>query len=420
MRAPTTQQAPLSPVSPPLPRPRPRPTRPGPPRASSSDVLVVGGGLIGAAAAWQALRVGLSVTCLDPTPGAGATFAAAGVLAPVTEATLDHEALTALRVASAALWPAFAADLVAAARAAGCPHDVGFATHGTLAVGYDASDADQMDRLHVQHQLLGLRSELLTVAQAREREPSLSPQLSCALWIEGDHQVDPRAVHRALQTVLATSPRATLLRSGAATLLLSSGGRAIGVVDAHGGVHHAGTIVLAAGTASGRLMAATGRASLPVQSITGQTLRLRPPCGVALEHVVRGTVHRRPIYLVPRADGEIVVGATSDGATPGIDLGTSRGMFSLLHDARKLVPSIDEQSFVEVTSRGRPGTPDNLPLIGETGIPGLLAATGHSRNGIVLTPLTAVALGALFGDPPGAASGLSAVLAHADPRRFMP
>lgn len=415
MRAPTTQPSTLAPV----PRPRPQPTRPVPARASTSDVLVVGAGLIGAAASWQALRAGLSVTCLDPTPGAGASFAAAGVLAPVTEATLGFESLTALRVASAALWPAFAADLVAAAQAAGSPErDVGFATHGTLAVGYDASDADQMDRLHAQHGLLGLHSEPISVSQAREREPSLAPHLSCALWVEGDHQVDPRAVHRALQTVLTTDPRSTLLRSGAATLLLGAGGRAIGVVDAHGAVHHAGIIVLAAGTASGRLMAATGRARLPVQSITGQTLRLRPPCGVTLGHVVRGTVHRRPIYLVPRSDGEIVVGATSEGATTAADLGTTRGMFALLHDARRLVPSIDEQAFVEVTSRGRPGTPDNLPLIGETGVPGLLAATGHSRNGIVLTPLTALALGVLFGDPPRGAAGLSQVLAHADPRRF--
>ena len=411
MRAPTMRS--------PVPHPAPQPIRRLSAHASTSDVLIVGAGMIGAAAAWQALRAGLSVTCLDPTPGAGASFAAAGVLAPVTEATLDDDALTALRVASAALWPAFAADLVAAAHVAGAAEaDVGFATRGTLAVGYDTSDADQLDRLHLLHRALGLRSQLIPVAQAREREPALAPHLACALWVEGDHQVDPRAVHRALLAVLAADPHATLLRSGAATLLLGSGGRAIGVVDAHGGVHHAGTIVLAAGTTSGRLVAATGQARLPVQSITGQTLRLRPPSGSPLSHVVRGTVHRRPIYIVPRSDGEIVVGATSEGPTTGADLGASGGMFGLLRDARMLVPSIDEQAFVEVTSRGRPGTPDNLPLIGETGVPGLLAATGHSRNGIVLTPLTAAALGAFFGDAPCAVTNLSAVLAPADPRRF--
>lgn len=382
---------------------------------------MVGAGTIGTAAAWQALRAGLTVTCLDPTPGAGASFAAAGVLAPVTEATLGDDALTALRVASAELWPAFAADLVAAARAAGDEDaDVGFATRGTLAVGYDESDADQLARLHALHGLLGLRSEPIALAVAREREPALAPHLSCALWVEGDHQVDPRAVHRALQAVLASDPHATVLRSGAATLLLGADGRAIGVVDAHGGVHHAGTVVLAAGTASGRLAAATGQARLPVQSITGQTLRLRPASGVALAHVVRGTIHQRQIYIVPRSDGEVVVGAMHEGPGAGADLSASGGMFGLLRDARSLVPSIDDQSSVEVTNRGRPSTPDNLPLIGETGVPGLLAATGHSRNGILLTPLTVAALAAHFGGAPSVGPGLSAVLAHADPRRFAP
>ena len=425
-----------------------------PARASTSDVLVVGAGMIGAAAAWQALRAGLSVTCLDPTPGAGASFAAAGILSPVTEATLDDDALTQLRVASAALWPAFAADLVEAAHTAGdTATDVGFATRGTLAVGYDESDSDQLGRLHALHGRLGLHSEVVTVAEAREREPALAPHLACALWVAGDHQVDPRAVHRALQAVLAADPRALLMRSGASTLLLGGDGRAIGVIDAHGGLHHAGTIVLAAGTASSRLVAATGRANLPVQSITGQTLRLRPSGGATLAHVVRGTVQMRPIYVVPRSGGEIVVGSTSDGPAAAASRGgsakhdgstkqggsASRGgsarhgrtggaglapvgsagdMFDLLRDARSLVPSIDEQTFVEVTNRGRPGTPDNLPLIGETGVPGLLAATGHSRNGILLTPLTAAALGTLFGGTPAALPELTAMLAPADPRRF--
>lgn len=394
---------------------------PQPARASTSDVLVVGAGMIGAAAAWQALRAGLTVTCLDPTPGAGASFAAAGVLAPVTETTLDDDALIQLRVASAALWPAFASELVDAARLAGAAlTDVGFANRGTLAVGYAPADAEQLDRLHALHGVLGLRSEPISVAEARKREPSLAPHLSCALWVEGDHQVDPRSVHRALQAVLAADSHATVLRSGATTLLLGKGGQVTGVVDAHGGVHHAGTVVLAAGTASGRLVAATGQARLPVRSISGQTLRLRPLRGPVLRHVVRGTVQTRSIYIVPREDGEIVVGATSNGSDSAdvVPASAPGRMFALLRDARTLVPGIDERASIEVTNRGRPGTPDNLPLIGETGVPGLLAATGHARHGIVLTPLTALALGALFGNAPSASPALAAVMALADPRRF--
>ncbi|SDC32817.1 glycine oxidase [Sanguibacter gelidistatuariae] len=391
-------------LSPPLPSTHP----------STNDVLIIGAGIIGAAVAWQALRGGQSVTYLDPSPGAGATFAAAGMLAPVTEATVGEDALTALCVASASLWPAFAAEL---ADAAGM--DLGFETSGTLTVGYDQADAAQLDRLHALHTRLGLRSEPITVAQAREREPFLGPQLSCALWVAGDHQVDPRAVHRALLAVLAADPRATFIRSSATELLLGRDGRAIGATDAHGGVHHAGTVVLAAGTASGRLVAPMRHVRLPVRAVTGQTLRLRTSPGFDLAHVVRGTVQMRPIYIVPRAGGDVVVGATSE-ERDAEDMASAGGVFALLRDARALVPGIDELSFVEVTNRGRPGTPDSLPLIGETGVPGLLAATGHFRNGILLTPLTAVAVGGLLGAAPSDDPDLAAVLGAADPRRFGP
>lgn len=384
---------------------------------STSDVLIIGAGIIGASAAWRALRDGLSVTCLDPSPGAGATFAAAGMLAPVTEATFGEDALTALCVASADLWPAFAAEL---AEASGT--DVGFETSGTVTVGYDQADAAQLDRLHALHGRLGLHSEKITVAQAREREPYLGPRLSCALWVQGDHQVDPRVVHRALLAVLTADPRVTLVRSSATELLLGADGRVIGAVDAHGRIHHAGTVVLAAGTSSGRLVAPMAQVRLPVRAVTGQTLRLRTSPGFDLAHVVRGTVQMRPIYIVPRANGDVVVGATSEERAVD-DMASAGGVFALLRDARALVPGIDELSFMEVTNRGRPGTPDNLPLIGQTGAPGLIAATGHFRNGILLAPLTAAALGGLFQGAPGGSPhdpALATVLAPADPRRFEP
>lgn len=391
-----------------------------PPQARTSDVLVVGAGIIGAAVARAALHLGLGVTLLDPDPGAGSTFAAAGMLAPVTEATFGEDALTALCVASARLWPDFAAELTEASGT-----DLGFETSGTLTLGYDRADAGHLERLRLLHARLGLRSEQITVAQAREREPFLGPHLSSALWVEGDHQVDPRAVHRALLCVLEREDRATLVRSSAVELLLGTDGRAVGVLDAHGGVHHAGTVVLAAGTSSGRLVAGLSRVRLPVRAVSGQTLRLRTAPGFDLRHVVRGTVQMRPVYIVPRAGGDVVVGATSEERAAE-DLASAGGVFTLLRDARALVPGIDELSFLEVTNRGRPGTPDNLPIVGATSVPGLLAATGHFRNGILLTPLTAAALAPLLGAAPGAAPSaappatddLAAVLAAADPRRF--
>lgn len=431
-------------------------SRPAPPTGRTTDVLVVGGGIVGLACAWAAARAGATVTVLDPDPGDGATHAAAGMLAPVGEAEPDDAAAAALHLAAAALWPAFARDLEAASGLA-----TGFEETGTLLVAYDAGDRDDLRRRLAWHRTLGLRSHELTPADARRLEPDLGPVLAGAALAPGDHRADPRATHRALLAALgaATRParsaapderaggrvrpeadawerpgaddgRVRLVPRAAARLLRDTPGRVTGAVDDDGTEHRAGLTVLAAGGASVGLAARDAGLRVPVRGVVGQTVRLEAGAGVALARTVRGTVQGRPVYVVPRAarpDGtrEVVVGATSE-ETADDRRPRAGGTFALLRDARALVPALDETVLVEATQRARPTTPDGRPLVGPSGVPGLWLATGHGRGGVLLAPLTGLALVAeLTGAAPDAplaapaGPGLSTALAAADPARLV-
>ncbi|TDD70248.1 glycine oxidase ThiO [Jiangella aurantiaca] len=375
----------------------------------SVDVAVVGCGIIGAAVAWRLSQLGLTVVCLDPAPGDGATYAAAGMLADVTEAEFGEDHLTALNVASARAWPGFAAELSLASGM-----DLAFRRTGTLTVAYDSGDRQQLRRLLELRRGLGLPIEEITVDDARGLEPLLGPRIAAATWTPDEHQTDPRRVHAALLSVLADRGVAVAHRR-VAELSLTPSGTVDGVVDDHGTRHRTGSVVLAAGWASRELARALpGLGGAPTRPVKGQVLRLdasgQP--GFSLGRVVRGFVQARPVYLVPRPDGEVVVGATSE-EQPDDRRVTAGGTFAILRDARALIPGIDELPLTELTARARPGSPDNLPLIGDSGIPGLLLATGHYRNGILLAPLTASALAARYG-----AGTVPEWAAAADPRRF--
>ncbi|QJW37511.1 glycine oxidase ThiO [Cellulosimicrobium protaetiae] len=396
-------------------RPGPRTSGAGAPVPDGArDVVVVGGGIVGLAVAWRAARAGLTVTVLDPAPGDGATHAAAGMLAPVTEADFGEDAALRLHLAAAATWPGFAADLHAATGA-----DVGLRTAGTLTLAYDADDLALLRRVLALHAAHGLASHELTVADARRREPYLGPRVAGAAWAPADHAVDPRAAHAALLGALDAVPgakpgtlagadggsvvHAAVVRASATRLALDPAGRVVGVHDDAGRLHRAGAVVVAAGWESGALLADVPGAVVPTRPVKGQTLRLDAGPDLALEHVVRGVVQGRPVYVVPRdpvpegqghgcaGHREVVVGATSE-ENPDDRRATAGGVFALLRDARALLPGIDEAALVDVTPRARPATPDNLPLVGPTDVPGLHLATGHGRNGILLAPLTAAAV----------------------------
>ncbi|WP_406114002.1 glycine oxidase ThiO [Kitasatospora purpeofusca] len=348
-----------------------------------AEVLVVGGGIIGLVVAWQAARRGLGVTVLDPAPGGGAAQVAAGMLAPVTELQYGEEPLLRLGMASNERWAAFAAELTEASGGL----DTGYRQCGTLAVALDSDDREELRELHAFHRRLGLDSQWLTGREARRLEPMLAPGVRGGLHVTDDHQVDGRRLAAAL--VRACERAGAVLRRAEAAELLVEGDRATGVRLTDGTALTAGRVMLAAGSRS-HLLAGLPPSVLPaIRPVKGQVLRLRVPAAYRpfLSRNVRAVVRGGHVYLVPRADGELVIGATTEEQGHDTTV-TAGGVYELLRDAHELVPGITELPLVETGAGLRPGSPDNAPLLGPTALPGLVAATGHYRNGVLLTPVT--------------------------------
>ncbi|NUP50610.1 MAG: glycine oxidase ThiO [Catenulispora sp.] len=358
------------------------------PKPASADVLIIGGGLIGLATAWRTATRGLSVTVCDPEPGAKASFAAAGMLTPVTELHYGEELLLGLNLASSRRYPGFVEELREASGGA----DPGFTTSGTLAVAFDADDRAVLADLHEFQRSLGLKAEWLSGGEARKLEPMLAPSVRGGLLAEDDHQVDNRMLLAALLAALEREPKAHVVRAKVAELTVADG-RASGVVLDDGTAIAAGQVVLAAGCWSGQVRGVPPEAVPPVRPVKGQILRLNVPRDYRpfLTHTVRGVVRSYPVYLVPRAHGELVVGATSEEQDYDTSV-TAGGVYELLRDARALLPGVTELHLVETRAALRPGSPDNAPMIGPTVLPGLLAATGHFRHGVLLAPATADAM----------------------------
>jgi glycine oxidase len=347
------------------------------------DIVIVGAGVIGTAAAWRCAQRGLSVTLVDPDPGRGAWRTAAGMLAPITELHYTESVLSRLNLASLALYPDYAAELT---ERTGLP--TGYVECGTVEAAWDGADLHALRDLHAFGASLGLTSHLLTGRELRELEPALAPGLPGGLLAEFDHQVDPRLMHAA--QLRAALDLGVTVQVGTARLDVNAG-RVTGVTIDDGTTLAADVVVLAAGAWSGQLD------PVPVRPVKGQTLRLRLPGRNRLAHVVRATIKGNTVYVVPRADGRFVVGASSEEA--GFDLSPRAGaVYELLRDAQSIVPELGEAVLEEVCTGLRPGSADNAPLIGTSSVAGLIYATGHYRNGILLTPVTADAVAALIVD----------------------
>ncbi|MEV8019572.1 glycine oxidase ThiO [Streptomyces sp. NPDC086554] len=352
-----------------------------PPHATT-DVLVVGGGIIGLVTAWRAAQRGLSVAVVDPEPGGGAAQVAAGMLAAVTELHYGEQTLLGLNLASAKRYPAFAQELTEASG-----RDLGYRACGTLAVALDSDDRAHLRELHTLQRQSGLDSEWLSGRECRRLEPMLAPGVRGGLRVDGDHQVDPRRLAAAL--LVACERAGVVFHRAWAERLTVVRDRATGVVLADGTALEADRTVLAAGSLSGRLSGIPEGVLPPVRPVKGQVLRLTVPERYApfLSRTVRAVVRGSHVYLVPRENGELVVGATSE------ELGwdttvTAGGVYELLRDAHELVPGITELPLTETRAGLRPGSPDNAPMLGPTALPGLQLATGHYRNGVLLTPVT--------------------------------
>ncbi|MFI0741260.1 glycine oxidase ThiO [Streptomyces sp. NPDC021100] len=351
-------------------------------RTGPYDVLVAGGGIIGLVTAWRAAQRGLRTAVADPAPGGGAALVAAGMLAAVTELHYGEQALLALNLASARRYPAFTAELEEASG-----RDTGYRACGTLAVALDADDRAHLRELGAFQRRCGLEAEWLTGRECRRLEPMLAPGVQGGLRVDGDHQTDPRRLAAALLT--ACERAGVTLHRAAVTRVLLDGDRAAGAELADGQRIAAGQTVLAAGSHSGRMAGLPDAVLPPVRPVKGQTLRLRVPEAYRpfLSRTVRAVVRGNPVYLVPRENGELVIGATTE------ELGwdttvTAGGVYELLRDAHELVPGLTELPLAETSAGLRPGSPDNAPLLGPTDLPGLHLATGHHRNGVLLTPLT--------------------------------
>ncbi|MGW0482408.1 FAD-dependent oxidoreductase [Nonomuraea sp. NPDC003214] len=441
--------------------------------------VIVGGGVVGLSIAWRLARSGRAVTVVDPAPASGASHAAAGMLAPVSEVTYTEEPLLRLGIAALRRWPAFAADLTVDAAlppgrtgartsgptATGAPPPSGGASldgppagsggaprageptghptgrpaggaaggedgpaasgpgaapsfgdaagadplgglsalggvpaegrdvldlrsDGTLDVAFGGDDLAALGELAAFMEKLGLPVERLTGRECRRLEPMLAPSVRGGLLAPGDAWVDPRRVTAAL--LVALERRGVPLVRERAAGLSREGGRVTGVRLESGEEIFGERVVLAAGAWS------AGLADVPVRPVKGQIMRLRSPEPL-LGRCVRGMVHGTPVYLVPRGDGELVVGATQEEL--GFDTRvTAGGLYELLRDARELVPGVTELEVADVVAGLRPGTPDNLPIIGPGSAPGLVLATGHFRGGVLMAPLTAAILQGEEGD----------------------
>jgi glycine oxidase len=356
------------------------------PRTERFDALVVGGGVIGLACAWRAARRGLSVAVLERgQPGSGASGVAAGMLAPAGEASWGEEPLLALNLDSLRRWPGFARELEAES---GAP--VGFRELGALHVALDRDEAEELRRRFELHQRLGLDTEWLRSRESRGREPGLAPAVVAGLSAPGEGAVDPGQLLEALGRAL---------RAAGAELIT---GAVIADASRHDGIwtlrsedgseRSAPAVVLATGAWSGALEWLPADARPPVRPVKGEILTLRERRGERLcERIVVG----ERVYLVPREDGRVIVGATVEEA--GFDdTVTAGGVHELLREAYRILPDVAELELVAARAGLRPGTPDNAPLIGPCSADGLIAATGHFRNGVLQAPATAEAVAALL------------------------
>jgi glycine oxidase len=361
---------------------------------TNSQLTVVGAGVIGMACAWQAAAAGFEVTVLDPAPASGASWVAGGMLAPVTEAWPGEEALLELGEESLRRWPQFAAELEAAA---GRP--AGLRTEGTVVVATGAGDRAELDTLAGYLGKLGRAVERLSGREMRRLEPALGPDVRGGLSVPDDLAVDNRVLLAALRA--AGEHAGARFVERAARAVLDDGSRVTGV-RTDGPEVDSQVVLVCAGAHSAALHPALNGLVRPVK---GEILRLAHRAGAfpPPSRTVRALVDGRPVYAVPRDGGGLVIGATQ--AETGFDTEvTVGGVRDLLRDAERVLPGIAEYALVESAAGLRPGSPDNLPLVGPAGPDGLLVATGHHRNGMLLAPVTADAVLALLrGDPvPGA------------------
>ncbi len=378
----------------------------------TADAIVIGGGVIGLAIAWELTRRGSRVDLFErDRPGRATSWVAAGMLAPVGELDFGEPDLLQLNLESARLYP----ELVRTVEAVS-GRDAGMMGGGALHVALDRDEAAELRRILELQQSHGLDSRWLGPAAAREIEPAVSPSLAGAVLAGHDAVIDPRALTAALAAALETT--ASTVRSGSEVeaLLKPDGGEwgadpaapVGGVRLADGTESFAPQVIVATGCESGRAPWLPEALRPPVRPVKGQVVELR---GDPEDPVVSRITGSERVYVAPRRDGRVVLGATVEEMAFDARV-TAGGVHEMLREGYRLIPEIAELEFVGAIAGFRPGTPDNLPVIGPVA-EGLILATGHYRNGILLAPVTAVTVADLVAGQP-----LSGPARGADPARF--
>ena len=370
----------------------------------SYDAIVVGGGAIGLCCAWRMARRGARVVVVDRArPPAGATRVAAGMLAPIGELAFGEPDLLRMTLDAAEMYPGFVAELESTSGMS-----TGYTQCGALHIALDRDEAAELRRVHDLQRALGLGAEWLPPRRCRELEPGLTPSFNGGVHAPEEAAIDPRRLTEALLAALAIE--GVEVRTGAEVAAgLFQGERIEGVRIDGGEELRASAVVVATGAWSGQAAWLPAPARPPVRPVKGQIIELRAADGSApCERIVAS----ERVYLVPRPGGRLIAGATTEER--GFDSAvTAGGVHELLREAYRLLPDVAEMELVETMAGLRPGTPDNLPLIGLGAVDGLILASGHYRNGILLAPLTGEAVAELLdeGELPEAADA-------ANPQRF--
>ena len=347
--------------------------------------IIIGGGVIGLGIGWQLAKSGVSaVTIYDRADvGRAASWAAAGMLAPLAEAHSEEPELLKLGCQSLERYSQWVTELEADAEMS-----VGYRVEGTLIVGLEPDDTHQLRHLYGAQRNLGLDVNWLTGREARDIESALSPRVTAAIHCASDYQVDNRLMVTALQRAYQQHG-GTLHENSTVERVVIENGIAIGV-QTQDGFQNADLVILSAGCWSAQIAGIPEAMIPPVRPVKGQMLALQMEEGIAINSVIRTVRARYPtsVYLVPRTDGRLVIGATSEEM--GFDTRlTVGGMFELLRGAWEAVPGVYELPILETWAGLCPGSRDNAPILGKTPVENLIYATGHYRNGILLTPITA-------------------------------
>lgn len=356
-------------------------------------IVVVGAGIIGLLSSWELRRRGHDVTVVSPDVGQQASRAAAGMLAPIGEAQFGQERLHPILVAARRLWPSVIEELAAATDV---PH--GYLENGTFLVGWEPADRQRLTDLRQLHRAQGMPIEPLTGTRLHREEPGLHPALAAGFDSPGDAQVDPRrfmaALVDALRSPIVDAPPVTCVEDRVVSVDRDPGGWRVRRVA--GDVLTGDGVLLAAGLGHAHIGGSPSEVPLPLRPVYGDVLRLRvrrdrllPGEAHLVRHTVRAWVRGRQVYLVPRADGGLVIGASvREDGFDGVDAGAT---YELLQDAIAVVPGVRDMELVEAIARARPASPDDLPFLGQVpGAPdGLVVSNGYSRHGVLLAPLAA-------------------------------